>query len=153
MFHNLGINEGNSLIIFYCPMISKRPQDSVKELVFLCLNDGPLPSVWPFPCLDPNYNFHEKPKVHNSNCQISNNSQMKIKSTYYHRGKSSDFNSHKTHIGFLGKCNIIFRYNSHLVFWIHSQLTKMICLCCIFLVKELLLFTFNNKNKILKCNW
>ncbi len=30
MFHNLGIDEGNSLIIFYCLMISKGPQDNVK---------------------------------------------------------------------------------------------------------------------------
>jgi hypothetical protein len=42
---NLGIDDGNSLIIFYCSMICKGPQDSVKKLIFLCLDDGPLPSI------------------------------------------------------------------------------------------------------------
>ncbi len=84
MSHSLGIDEGNYLIILCCSMVSKEPRDSVKEPSFLCLDDGPPPSICPLPYLDPNYYFHENPRVYNVNCQMSNFSCMRIKPNYYH---------------------------------------------------------------------
>ncbi len=99
MSPNLGTNEAKSLINLCCSMVSKRPWDGVKEHGFLCLDDGPPPSICSLPYLDPNCYFHEKPRVYDTNCQISHFNCMKIKPNYHHWSKSNYPNNHITHIG------------------------------------------------------
>lgn len=117
----LGLEIWSSRHVLCYSILSKRPTYNKEKPVFSGLDYGQLLSIYSFPCFYLNYYFHEKSRMHHFDCQVSNFSNMRVKTNYDNWCKPNDFDDYKPHIGFLRKHNFIKRLDSHLIPKIHDN--------------------------------